>query len=460
MSDQNLNVVILAAGKGTRMRSNRAKVLHEIAGRSMLAHVIDTVNGLAPDKLAVVVGHQADEVRASVAQDIVWVDQAEQKGTGHAVKLALEVLPEQGVTLVLYGDVPLVSGSTLEQAVAAARTGEVGLVTAQFDDPAQLGRIVRGPMGSIERIVEFKDASDAERGISEINSGIVAVPTAQLHGWLQQVTPNNAQGEYYLTDIIEMAVADEVTVQGIVATDPDEVIGVNDRLQLAQLERIHQRTCAEALMRDGATLADPDRLDVRGEVTVGADCFIDINVVFEGAVTLGDGVHVGPGCVISNSSIGDGAQINPHTLIDQAQIGPRCAVGPFARVRPGTVLAEEVRIGNFVETKKTSMGRASKANHLAYLGDATIGEDCNIGAGTITCNYDGIDKHPTTIGDGVFVGTNSTLVAPISIDDNGFVAAGSTVTVKVGSDQLAVGRAKQRNISGWVRPDRRNTEDS
>jgi len=450
-----LDIVILAAGKGTRMRSERAKVLHEVAGRSMLQHVIDTASQLAPRSIAVVVGHGAEDVRASIDADVVWVEQAQQLGTGHAVQQALNKLPNTGQVLVLYGDVPLVSEATLRACADVAVAGKTGLVTAIFDDPAQLGRIVRDASKSIIEIVEFKDADAATREICEINSGIVSAPGMQLRGWLEQVQPNNNQGEYYLTDIISMSVADEVAVIGIDAGNPAEVTGVNDRLQLAEIERIYQRREADRLMREGVTIADPDRIDIRGKVSAGQDCFVDINTVFEGDVTLGARVSVGPGAVIIDSSLGDDVAVHAHTIVEGASVARDCSLGPFARIRPGSVLDDGVKIGNFVETKKSHLGAGTKASHLAYLGDATIGRECNIGAGSVTCNYDGINKHRTSIGDDVFVGTNSTIVAPIEIADGAFLAAGSTVTSKVEAGELAVGRGKQRNIKGWVRPDKR-----
>ncbi len=456
----NLDVIILAAGKGTRMRSAHAKVLHSLAGRSLIEHVVAAAQSLGPERMAVVVGHQADEVRNHLGEGPVWVQQQEQQGTGHAVKLAYEQLTDaaaaDGVVLVLYGDVPLVGEDTLQRAVAAAAQGELGLVTADFADPAELGRIVRDVAGNITRIVEFKDADESTRAVTEINSGIMAVPTRLLGPWLDRITPHNAQGEYYLTDIIEFAVADGIPVNGVLATTPEEVTGVNDRAQLAELERIYQLAEARRLMAAGVTIADPERLDIRGEVTAGQDCFLDINVVLEGRVVLGEGVCVGPGAVVTDSELGDGTVVHPHTVVEGASVASNCSLGPFARIRPGTRLEDGVKIGNFVETKKSHLGPGTKASHLAYLGDATLGADCNVGAGTVTCNYDGVNKHATIIGDGVFVGTNSTLVAPVEIADGAFVAAGSSVTVKVGSGDLAVGRAKQRNIKGWTRPDKRS----
>ncbi len=450
----NLDVVILAAGQGTRMRSQKAKVLHELAARPLIHHVLAASEALAPRSTTVVVGHQAEAVRVSVGDLGNCVVQTEQLGTGHAVQTAIADLPDDGIVLVLYGDVPLIKPQTLENCIAGAIQGGVGLVTAQFADPAALGRILRDDSGAIVGIVEFKDANDAERAINEINSGILAAPAELLRDWLSRVTNDNAQGEYYLTDIIGLAVSDGVAVHGVVS-DADEVSGVNDRKQLAELERMFQKLEAERLMLEGVTLADPERLDVRGRVVAGEDCFIDINVVLAGDVVLGSGVRIGAGAVITDSSLGDFVEVHPHTVVEGAELAAGCAVGPFARIRPGSRLGEGVKVGNFVETKKATLGAGTKASHLAYLGDATIGAETNIGAGTVTCNYDGIEKHQTHIGDDVFVGTNSTLVAPIEIEDGAFVAAGSTVTTKVKDGDLAVGRAKQRNISGWTRPDKR-----
>ncbi len=456
-----LDVVILAAGKGTRMCSKHAKVLHTLAGRSLIQHVVNTTHTLQPSRLAVVVGHQAEEVKSHLGDGPVWVHQTEQLGTGHAVKLAMQALPSGAdeVVLILYGDVPLASQATLSRAVDAAQAGCVGLVTAEFDDPAELGRIVRDTNGRIQRIVEYKDATPEERNLHEINSGILAVPGSRLREWLERIEPHNAQGEYYLTDIIEFAVADGVAVEGVVAETPAEVTGVNDRAQLAELERIYQNREARRLMAAGVSIADPERIDIRGVVSAGQDCFLDVNVVLEGTVELGEGVRIGPGSVIIDSSLGAGTQVHPHTVVEGATVAANCSLGPFARIRPGTQLDDGVKIGNFVETKKSHLGAGSKASHLAYLGDATIGVNVNVGAGTVTCNYDGVDKHATVIGDGVFVGTNSTLVAPLEIADGAFVAAGSTVTVKVESRDLAVGRAKQRNIKGWTRPDQRKSKE-
>jgi len=455
------NVIVLAAGKGTRMRSNRAKVLHCIGGKAMISHVLNASLNLQPSSVGVVLGHQADAIENHIGKTdsrIVCLDQLEQKGTGHAVQIAVAALPDSAVTLVVYGDVPLIQKQTLEAAIAAAAKGNVGLVTAVFADPAQLGRIVRNVEGDIQRIVEFKDASPAERDICEINSGILAAPTHLLKSWLDQIRPNNQQGEYYLTDIIAMAVADGVAIDGIFATSPVEVSGVNDRVQLAQLERVYQQQQVHALMLDGVSFADPDRVDIRGQLSIGRDCFIDINVVFEGDVILEDNVHIGSNSVIIDSSLGDGVQVKSNTIVQGAVVASGCELGPFARIRPGTELGLGVKVGNFVEIKNSKLAPGVKAGHLAYLGDATIGADCNIGAGTVTCNYDGINKHPTIIGERVFVGTNSTLVAPLAIGNEAFIAAGSTVTKTVDNYDLAVGRSKQRNISGWVSPVKRDNQ--
>jgi bifunctional UDP-N-acetylglucosamine pyrophosphorylase/glucosamine-1-phosphate N-acetyltransferase len=468
--DTSLEVIVLAAGQGTRMRSALPKVLHPIAGQPMLAHVLDTALGLNAARIHVVVGHQADAVRQAVASEarfdaapINWVTQAEQNGTAHAVAQALPAVADASVVLVTYADVPLVSSETLARCVtAAAQAAEpaLALVTAEFDDPAQLGRIVRDVSGDIQAIVEFADADENQRTIREINSGILALGGQAMKEMVARIEPHNAQGEYYLTDLIAMAVAEHTPVRGLVSQRPAEVSGINDRVQLAEAERLFQARAARALMRQGVTMADPARVDIRGNINAGEDCFIDINVVLEGEVRLGSGVRIGPGSVIRDSALADGVTVEAHTLVEGADVAARCALGPFARIRPGTVLGEEVRIGNFVETKKARLGRGTKASHLTYLGDATLGEDCNVGAGTVTCNYDGIDKHPTEIGDNVFVGTNSTLVAPIEIGSDSFVAAGSTVTTRVDDGDLAVGRGKQRNISGWTRPDRRKNKES
>ena len=453
--DSSLEVIVLAAGAGTRMRSRLPKVLHGVGGRPLLAHVLDAAGDLAPACLRVVVGEGAQAVQAAfVARtDICWAMQSERKGTGHAVMQAMPDVAEDATVLVLAGDVPLVRAEVLARCVAAAGEG-VALVTAEVAEPSGLGRIVRHADGRVASIVEERDATAEQRQIREINTGILAAPAGLLNDLLGKVGANNDQGEIYLTDIVGLASAQGLGVTAV-AGGEREALGINDRQQLAVAERAWQGIEVRRLMAAGVTIADPSRVDIRGPVTAGRDCFIDINVVLEGEVTLGDDVTVEPGCVIRDATIGDGAHIKPHSVIEGAVIGPRCEIGPFARLRPGTELGESVRIGNFVETKKARLGAGTKASHLAYLGDATLGADCNVGAGTITCNYDGVDKHPTEVGDGVFIGTNATLVAPLSIEDEAYVAAGSTVTTRVPQGDLAVGRARQRNISGWSPPAKR-----
>ncbi len=450
-----LEVIVLAAGEGTRMQSSIPKVLHVVGGRPLLEHVLNVASDLSPDTLNVVIGHGGAEVKARIeAPDVAWVDQAERKGTGHAVIQAMDNVDPSATVLVLYGDVPLIEKTTLEQCIAAASDG-IGIVTVEMSDPKGLGRILRGADGRISAIIEEQDATEQQRTIQEVNTGILAASNATLAPLLASIETHNSQGEYYLTDVISLAASSGTQVTGVNAICPEEVQGINDHIQLAAVERHFQRREAERLMVSGVTLADPARLDLRGTLTAGRDCFIDINVVIEGTVAIGDNVSIGPGCVVTDSELADGVVVEAHSVVEGAIVGSRCRLGPFARVRPGTELAEGARIGNFVETKKAIIGAGTKANHLAYLGDSTIGAECNIGAGTVTCNYDGVDKNETHIGDGVFVGTNSTLVAPLTIDEGAYVAAGSTITSKVDSEDLAVGRARQRNIQGWVPPTKR-----
>ena len=450
-----LEVIVLAAGEGTRMQSSIPKVLHVVGGRPLLEHVLNVASDLSPDTLNVVIGHGGAEVKAQIeAPDVAWVDQAERKGTGHAVIQAMDNVDPSATVLVLYGDVPLIEKTTLEQCIAAASDG-IGIVTVEMSDPKGLGRILRGADGRISAIIEEQDATEQQRTIKEVNTGILAASNATLAPLLASIETHNSQGEYYLTDVISLAASSGTQVTGVNAICPEEVQGINDHIQLAAVERHFQRREAERLMVSGVTLADPARLDLRGTLTAGRDCFIDINVVIEGTVAIGDNVSIGPGCVVTDSELADGVVVEAHSVVEGAIVGSRCRLGPFARVRPGTELAEGARIGNFVETKKAIIGAGTKANHLAYLGDSTIGAECNIGAGTVTCNYDGVDKNETHIGDGVFVGTNSTLVAPLTIDEGAYVAAGSTITSKVDSEDLAVGRARQRNIQGWVPPTKR-----
>lgn len=448
-----LQVVILAAGKGTRMRSSLPKVMQPLAGRPLLSHVIAAARALGAERPIVVYGHGGDMVQQAFAgQALDWVLQAEQKGTGHAVQVALPVLAGSGRSLILYGDVPLISVPTLERLVAAVPDEQsLALLTVHLANPSGYGRIVR-EAGRVVRIVEQKDASEAEKAITEVNTGILCVPNALLHQWLPTLKNNNAQGEYYLTDLIGMATGNNVPVTAVHPDTVWEVEGVNDKLQLATLERVWQRAQADQLMRAGVTVLDPARLDIRGSVEHGQDVSLDAGVIIEGRVVLGDNVRVGAGCILKDCEIGAGSEIRPYSLIDSAVVGARAQIGPFARLRPGSRLADDVHIGNFVETKATVMGVGSKANHLAYLGDSEIGSGVNIGAGSITCNYDGANKHKTVIGDDAFIGTNNSLVAPVSIGAGATTGAGSTISKDVPDGQLAVARAVQKTIEGWQRP--------
>lgn len=451
-----LHVVILAAGQGTRMKSALPKVMHAVAGKPMLHHVIDTARTLGAAGIHVVVGHGADQVKDQTpASDLHWVTQAEQLGTGHAVAQALPGIPDDARVLVLYGDVPLTRQHTLQQLVAEVSNDRLALLTVTLAQPDGYGRIIRNGDGAVQAIVEQKDASAEQRRVNEVNTGILAASGARLKNWLPRLSNGNAQGEYYLTDIIAMAVADGVGVHAAQPETEVEVQGVNNRRQLATLERWFQRRQAERLMDEGATLADPARVDVRGELTIGTDLWIDANVVFEGQVRLGSRVSIGPGCVIRDAEIGDDAVIHAQSVIDGAHIGAAAQIGPFARLRPGTRLAARTKVGNFVETKKAEVGEGSKINHLSYVGDAILGQDVNVGAGTITCNYDGVNKHRTEIGDRVFVGSNTSLVAPVTVAADATIGAGSTITRAVDSEELAVARGRQRNIQNWQRPEKK-----
>ncbi|NTX29745.1 bifunctional UDP-N-acetylglucosamine diphosphorylase/glucosamine-1-phosphate N-acetyltransferase GlmU [Burkholderia pyrrocinia] len=448
-----MNIVILAAGTGKRMRSALPKVLHPLAGRPLLSHVIDTARTLQPSRLVVVVGHGADQVQAAVAApDVQFAVQAEQLGTGHAVRQALPLLDPAQPTLVLYGDVPLTRASTLQRLVDAARDGRYGILTVTPDDPTGYGRIVRDVSGFVTRIVEQKDASPEELKIAEINTGIIITPTAQLSMWLGALKNENAQGEYYLTDVVELAIEAGFEVVTSQPDDEWETLGVNSKAQLAELERIHQRNVAEALLVDGVTLADPARVDVRGTLRCGRDVSIDVNCVFEGNVTLADNVTIGANCVIRNASVGAGTRIDAFTHIDGAVLGAHTVIGPYARLRPGAQLADEAHVGNFVEVKNAVIGHGSKANHLTYIGDADIGARVNIGAGTITCNYDGANKFRTVIEDDVFVGSDTQLVAPVRIGRGVTIAAGTTIWKDVADGLLALNEKTQTAKSGYVRP--------
>ena len=451
-----LSVVILAAGQGKRMNSAHPKVLQPLAGRPLLGHVLEVARQLEPAALHVVYGHGGDEVRAAfAAQSLQWALQAEQKGTGHAVMQAMPGVPDDHLVLVLYGDVPLLNVQTLRDLVALAADGSLALLTVQLADPAGYGRILRDARGRVKGIVEQKDATATQRRIREGNTGVMAVPAGRLRGWLGKLRSDNAQGEYYLTDVVAMAVKDRVAVKPLTAADEAEVLGINDRLQLAQLEAVLRRRNAEAAMRAGATLVDPARFDQRGELVLGRDVFIDANVVFEGRVVLGDGVRIGPNCLLRDMTVGAGTQVFANCVLEKSVIGSDCHVGPFARLRPGAELADGVHIGNFVEVKNSRIGRGSKANHLTYLGDADVGAGVNVGAGSICCNYDGANKSRTVIEDGVFIGSGNMLVAPVTIGAGATTGAGSTITRDAPAGKLTLARGKQVTIEGWQRPVKR-----
>lgn len=449
----NLHVVVLAAGQGTRMRSKLPKVLHPVAGKPMLGHVIDCARTLSPTKIHVVIGHGAELVRERLdATDLNWVLQTEQLGTGHAVAQALPAIYGADQILVLYGDVPLLRAETLQQLSKQAGSQALGMLTVNMADPTGYGRILRDGLGQVQAIVEQKDATAEQLLICEGNTGIMALPGSQAARWLNSLSNQNAQGEYYLTDVVAMAVAEQIPVEVAQPEDEPEVLGANNRVQLAVLEAEYRHRQAERLMTEGVTLADPSRIDVRGEVTVGRDISIDINVVLEGSVVIEDDVIIEANCVLRNCRIGAGSRIKAFSHIEDAVLAADCDVGPYARLRPGTNLQRGAKIGNFVETKKANIGEGSKVNHLSYIGDAEVGPGVNIGAGTITCNYDGVNKHLTTIGEGAFIGTNTALVAPVTVGARATTAAGSTITLDVPADSLGVSRARQRNIEGWKRP--------
>ena len=448
-----LHVVILAAGQGKRMKSRLPKVLHRLAGRTLLEHVVAATRKLVPAAIHTVYGHGGQQVRdGHPGLGVQWVEQREQRGTGHAVEQALPGIPDDATVLVLVADVPLIDADTLRDTVAAVGEGGLALLTVQVEDPRGYGRILRGPDGQVVGIVEDRDASDSERSVREINTGILAAGAASLRRWLGRIDESNAQGERYLTDVIALAVADGVGVISVTPGAVEEVLGVNDRSQLAKLERHYQRRQAEQLMRAGVTIVDPSRLDIRGEVDIGRDVSLDVNVILEGKVEIAEGVTIGPNCMIKNAEIGPDSEIHANTVIERAIVGARCRIGPYARLRPGTTLAEDVHIGNFVEVKNSRVGQGSKANHLTYLGDSRVGKDVNVGAGTITCNYDGAEKHTTVIEDGVFVGSGVELVAPITVHAGATIGAGATVTKDVASGVLSVNRGRQTTIENWTRP--------
>lgn len=449
-----LNVVIMAAGKGTRMKSALPKVLHRLAGTSLLQHVLNAAAGVGALRTVVVTGHGADEVEAAVAESgAVFVRQMPQLGTGHAVQQAVPALDDShDITLILYGDVPLIRPETAAALVQACGGTQLALLSFQPLDPARYGRIVRSAGGGVLAIVEYKDATPEQRAIGEVYSGIMAAPTAMLKRWVADLDNNNSQHEYYLTDVVAMAVAEGVPVTAQIVADEAEVAGINDAAQLAELERVFQRRQAAALMEQGVRLADPARLDVRGTLRCGSDVQIDINCLFEGEVQLGDRVQIGANCIIRNARIAAGAVIHAFTHIEDAVVGEGALVGPYARLRPGAELGPEVHIGNFVEVKNSSLARGAKANHLAYLGDSTVGEGVNFGAGSITANYDGANKHRTTIGNHVHVGSNCVLIAPVTLHDGATIGGGSTIAKDAPAGQLTVARARQATLPGWVRP--------
>ena len=449
-----LNVIILAAGLGKRMNSSLPKVLHSLAGKSLLSHVFDTANSLLPHRICVVYGHGNDAVRDAIGNDeLIWVKQEPQLGTGHALLQALPQLDKKGLTLVLYGDVPLISFETLQKLISASLKERLALLTMRLDEPAGYGRIVRDTeSNNIIAIVEDKDTNTDQQKIKEINTGIMAIPNANLHEWLPKLENKNSQKEYYLTDIVAIAAKAGEKIEAAHPSNNWEVLGVNSKVQLAALERICQRDYAEKLLEQGVTLTDPSRIDIRGKLNCGKDVEVDINCIFEGEVILGVGVKIGAHCILKNVKIGAGTTVLPFSLIEDADIGKNCRVGPFSRIRPGTNLADEIHIGNFVEIKNSSINSGSKINHLSYIGEATVGKKVNVGAGTITCNYDGVNKFQTVIEDDVFIGSDTQLIAPVKITSGSTIGAGSTITINTPPETLTLSRSKQRSIAGWKRP--------
>ncbi len=447
-----LEIIILAAGQGTRMRSAKPKVLHEIGGKAMLGHVIATAQSLQPEHIHVVYGTGGDTVKEHFqGTDVNWVQQAEQLGTGHAVQQVMPHVANDAKLLILYGDVPLLRSQTLEKIVDAQTGSDFVVLTANMSDPFGLGRIIRDSSDNIERIVEHKDANDDELAVTEINTGVICASVSRLKDWLSHLNNDNAQGEYYLTDCVELATGDGVKVKPMMIGDTEQVLGINSKSELATAERVYQRRQAENLMQNGVTLHDPARLDMRGECQAGQDCEIDINVVLQGIVKLGDRVSIGPNCFIKDSVIENDVVIQANSYLENAHVSNGCVIGPYGRLRPGTELGENVRIGNFVEVKNSILGEGSKANHLAYVGDSTVGKGVNIGAGVITCNYDGVNKHKTNIGDGAFIGTNSALVAPVTVGKEAYIAAGSTINRNAPEGEMSIARARQTTVKGWQR---------
>jgi len=453
-------IIVLAAGKGTRMKSSKPKVLHHLAGKSMLAHVLDGVGTLNPESITVVIGHGSEQVREEIEHNVEWAMQTEQLGTGHAVQQGLDAIEDGDQVVIAYGDVPLTRPETFAALHQVCNEKTIGLLTVFMDDPTGYGRIVRDANDNVTGIVEQKDASPEELKITESNSGMLSVMGGQLKDFLSRIDNNNAQEEYYLTDIFALAVADGISIQTVQPQDEWEVAGVNSRSQLAELERIHQSNQAELLMENGVTLRDPARIDVRGSLSTGNDVEIDVNVVFLGDVTLGDNVRIGANCVVSNSQVASGTVIEANSILENAVVGEGCTIGPFARLRPETVLADSAKIGNFVEIKKANIGEGSKVNHLSYVGDSEVGKNVNVGAGTITCNYDGANKHVTVMEDDVFIGSNSALVAPVHIGKGATIGAGSTISKDVASEQLALTRSRQTEIDSWQRPQKKKDPES
>ncbi|HKV97576.1 MAG TPA: bifunctional UDP-N-acetylglucosamine diphosphorylase/glucosamine-1-phosphate N-acetyltransferase GlmU [Gammaproteobacteria bacterium] len=450
------SVVILAAGQGKRMHSDLPKVLQPLGGRTLLEHVVATAALLKPDAMYVVYGHGGEQVQEALKHlDVRWVSQAEQLGTGHAVLQALPQIPDEHRVLVLYGDVPLLRVTTLQKLLAAATRGELAILTANLSDPTGYGRIVRDAEGQVARVVEQKDASAAELRIAEVSTGPLACQAGSLRRWLKSLGNDNAQKEYYLPDVVPAAMGEGVLVTAITVADESEVAGVNDRAQLAAAERALRRVRAADLMQRGAILRDPERIDVRGELECGRDVVIDINCIFEGRVKLGHRVRIGPNVLVRDCELGDDTEVYANSVLEGASIGARVRIGPFARLRPGAALAEEVHIGNFVEVKNSQLGAGTKANHLAYLGDAEIGRQVNVGAGTITCNYDGVNKHRTVIGDDAFIGSNTSLVAPVTVGAGATIGAGSVISKEAPAGELTLERAQQKTVTGWKRPQRK-----
>ena len=448
------SVVVLAAGKGTRMKSSLPKVLHPVGGKPMVQHIVDTVNKLGATNIHVVYGHGREQLQSKLSHnDLSWCLQDQQLGTGHAVQQAIPYIKDNEDVLILVGDAPLIKESTLKQLIAVKKDADLALLTVNLIDPTGMGRIIRQGE-QVTAIVEHKDATKQQRQIKETNTGMMIMGGSDLKRWLSALNNNNAQGEFYLTDVIEMAAKEGKSIHASQPSSAIEVEGINNRVQLASIERAYQAEQAETLMMQGVSLLDPARFDLRGECEVGQDISIDVNVIIEGKVKIGSNVTIGANCILIDSIIEDNATVHANSILEQAIVGQHCNVGPYARLRPGTVMKEQSRVGNFVEMKKTILGKGSKANHLTYLGDTEVGEGANIGAGTITCNYDGVNKFKTFIGDGAFIGSNSALVAPASIGINATIGAGSVITKEVGDNELAIARAKQRNISTWQRPEK------